>query len=92
VATAESDLLGFLRPHLRGRVRLFPTEAPPPGALQLDLNEGAYGPTPSAARAIADSIGVLNRYPNASGDRLKEALAAYHQVAPEMILLGATWW
>src|SRR5690349_11027886 len=35
VATAEADLLGFLRPHLRGRVRLFPTESPPAGALQL---------------------------------------------------------
>ena len=77
MAIAEADLLSYLRSHLRGKVRLFPTEVVPPGALPLDLNEGPYGPTPSARAAIDAAVGELNRYPNASGDPLKEALAAY---------------
>jgi histidinol-phosphate aminotransferase len=89
VATAEADLLSYLRAHLRGKVRLYPTEVVPPGTLPLDLNEGPYGPTPSARAAIDAAIGELNRYPNASGDPLKEALAAHHGVDPSMILLGA---
>jgi histidinol-phosphate aminotransferase len=82
------DLLAYLRPHLRGKVRLFPTKTAPPGALPLDLNEGPYGPTPAALRAIEAAVGDLNRYPNPSGDRLKAALAAHHGVEPGMVLLG----
>lgn len=70
-----------------------PSQAARPAAagdavLRLNSNENALGLSPAAREAIGASLGEANRYPRETRDRLIEALAAKHGVAPGNILLG----
>lgn len=82
-------ILDLVRPHLREVVAPFDPGAPPPDALRLDLNEGAYGPTPSALAAIDAAAPRLNRYPDPAARELRQRLAEEHDVDPSMILFGS---
>jgi histidinol-phosphate/aromatic aminotransferase/cobyric acid decarboxylase-like protein len=73
VGTIE-DMTRFVQPHLRGRITTFAAGRPPAGVLRLDLNEGAYGPTPAARAAIAEAVPALQRYPDATAGRCASAL------------------
>ena len=77
----------FVLPHLRGRLRLFGAGDPPEGVLRLDLNEGPYGPTPSAWAALR-GVEALNRYPDENAQRLRRRLAERHEVPVERVLPG----
>src|SRR5918998_2927065 len=56
--------------------------------VKLASNEGAFGPLPAAVAAFEATVGELNRYPDAGGLRLREALADRHGVPLEQVVLG----
>src|SRR3954468_20304686 len=56
--------------------------------VKLASNEGAFGPLPPAAAAFQGAVGDLNRYPDAGGMRLREALGARFGLPVEQIVLG----
>ena len=56
--------------------------------VKLASNEGAFGPLPAAVAAFEAAAGSLNRYPDAGGLRLREALAERHGLPVEQIVLG----
>ncbi len=56
--------------------------------IKLASNENMLGPPPGAVAAVRDCCDELMRYPDGGGRRLKEALTARHNVAPDCITLG----
>ncbi|MFL5894977.1 MAG: histidinol-phosphate transaminase [Thermoleophilaceae bacterium] len=56
--------------------------------VKLASNEGPFGPLPAAVAAFEAAAGELNRYPDAGGMRLREALAERHAVPLEQVVLG----
>lgn len=60
-----------------------------PGAVRLNSNENAYGPLPSAMKAMQKSLAEGNRYPFAEYGPLTEAIAKSHGVNPRQVLIGA---
>jgi histidinol-phosphate aminotransferase len=81
-------ILRHVHPWLR-EAPTFAVGEPPADALRLDLNEGAYGPTPSALAAIADAATRGNRYPEPEAAHgLRAALAAHLDVDPSWLLFG----
>ena len=57
--------------------------------IKLASNENPLGASPKVREALAAAIaGDLALYPDGSGHRLKQKLAAYHDIAPERITLG----
>jgi histidinol-phosphate aminotransferase len=56
--------------------------------VKLSSNEGAFGPLPGAVAAFEAAAAELNRYPDGSGRRLREELAARHDVPVEQVVLG----
>ena len=56
--------------------------------VKLASNEGPFGPLPAAMAAFEAAALELNRYPDAGGTRLREALAAKFAVPVEQIVLG----
>ena len=55
---------------------------------KLSSNENPLGTSPAARAAFADAAGNLERYPDASGAELREALAAKHGLDPARIIYG----
>jgi histidinol-phosphate aminotransferase len=58
------------------------------GQVILNSNENAYGPFPSAMKAMQDGLRYAHRYPDSHYDALWEALAQHHNVKTENIWLG----
>ena len=56
--------------------------------VKLASNEGPFGPLPAAVAAFEASTLELNRYPDAGGTRLREALADRFAVPVEQVVLG----
>lgn len=56
--------------------------------VKLASNEGPFGPLPAAMAAFEAAALDLNRYPDAGGTRLREALAARYDVPVEQVVLG----
>ncbi len=84
-----SDPLRHVHPWLRD-APVFAVGEPPSGMLRLDLNEGAYGPTPSARAALEAASPDLHRYPDPIGGHgLRAALAERLGVDPSSLLFGA---
>ena len=84
-----SDPLRHVHSWLRG-TPVFAVGDPPVGMLRLDLNEGAYGPTPRALAALAAAAPVLHRYPDPIGGHgLRAALTERLGVDPSTLLFGA---
>ena len=61
-----------------------------PGAALIDLssNENPYGPSPQALEAMTRCQSVACRYPDEAEQRVVEAIARLHDVAPERVVLG----
>jgi histidinol-phosphate aminotransferase len=60
-----------------------------PGLVKLNTNESPFGPSPKAIEAVrAAAADTLRLYPDPQSARLREALAAYHDVAPEQVFVG----
>jgi histidinol-phosphate aminotransferase len=56
--------------------------------VKLASNEGAFGPLPAAVAAFEAAVSELNRYPDAGGVALREAVAARHGLPVEQVVLG----
>jgi len=56
--------------------------------VKLASNEGAFGPLPAAVAAFEAAIPGLNRYPDGAGLRLREALARFHRLPVEQVVIG----
>jgi histidinol-phosphate aminotransferase len=56
--------------------------------IKLASNEGAFGPLPAAVAAFEAAAASLNRYPDAGGMRLREALSEKHGVPTSQIVIG----
>jgi histidinol-phosphate aminotransferase len=60
-----------------------------PGAIDLSDNTNRFGVPPAAAAALAAfDPAAATRYPSASNDALRAALAAYAGVAPDEVVTG----
>ncbi len=64
------------------------TRGMPRGMIQLNANEGPYGPSPAALAAMTRAQEVSARYPGDLEEELRAVLATQHGVTPEQILLG----
>ncbi len=66
-----------------------PTE---PGWVKLNTNENPFPPSPSVAEAVrallADDARALRLYPNPASAPLRKAVANYHDIALEHVLIG----
>jgi histidinol-phosphate aminotransferase len=59
------------------------------GVIHLNLNENAFGPSPTVAKAIHDELPRVSRYADrASAAAFTEQIAAYERVPAEQIVLG----
>ncbi len=56
--------------------------------VKLNSNENCLGPSPLAVKAMCDSAGQVNLYPDNSAYYLKQKLAEKYAVLPEQIILG----
>lgn len=57
--------------------------------IKLNTNENPYGPSPKVLDAIrAATDDSLRLYPDPSGDKLKDAIAAYHGVSRPQVFVG----
>lgn len=56
--------------------------------VKLSSNEGAFGVNPVVAKACADKIKDLFRYPDGASAALREAIASAHGISPERIVCG----
>lgn len=57
-------------------------------SVKLASNENPVGPSPAALKAVAESAGDLNRYPDGAGFYLKKALSKKLGVSEEELILG----
>jgi len=57
-------------------------------AIKLASNENPYGPSPKAIAAIKKAATEVHRYPDGDATLLKAALAAFHAVDTDQILIG----
>lgn len=82
----------------RGREALAGTLADPleaswlpvdPNEIRLDSNENPYGPGPVALDAIRAAFGESSRYPDVPSLDLTTAIAQFHGVTDEHVLLGS---
>jgi histidinol-phosphate aminotransferase len=58
------------------------------GIVKLNTNENPYGPSPRALAAIAATTDRLRLYPDPHATRLREAIAARYNVAPDEVFVG----
>jgi histidinol-phosphate aminotransferase len=58
------------------------------GIVKLNTNENPYGPSPRVLAAIAATTDRIRLYPDPGATRLREAIAASHDVAPEEVFVG----
>ena len=58
------------------------------GAIQLGDSTNLWGPCPSAVEAIRNVASGVAHYPSPYGSELKQAVAAYHGVAPDEVVTG----
>ena len=60
--------------------------APVTELLRLDRNESPLGPGPRVRALLADAGALAGRYPDASGEPVRRALAAHHGVPAECVV------
>ncbi|MDI6906311.1 MAG: histidinol-phosphate transaminase [Thermoanaerobacterales bacterium] len=56
--------------------------------IKLASNENPLGPSPRAVEAVTRAAGGIALYPDGSAHRLRHALARFHGVDPEAVILG----
>jgi len=57
--------------------------------VKLNTNENPYAPSPKVLEALrAEAADTLRLYPDPNSDRLREAIAAYHQLQPANVFVG----
>ncbi|WP_282341977.1 histidinol-phosphate transaminase [Pseudomonas sp. PS02288] len=80
----------FWSPFVKNLVPYVPGEQPKLTKLvKLNTNENPYGPSPKAIAAMQAELGdALRLYPDPNGERLKQAVAAFHDVRAEQVFVG----
>jgi histidinol-phosphate aminotransferase len=81
----------FVRDNVRAMHGYTPGEQPAAGTrvVKLNTNENPFPPSPRVIDAIHDVDGeTLRRYPNAVGQKFREAAAKLWGVEPDMIICG----
>ncbi|MCQ4270766.1 histidinol-phosphate transaminase [Pseudomonas kuykendallii] len=80
----------FWSPFVKNLVPYVPGEQPKLTKLvKLNTNENPYGPSPKAIAAMQAELGdALRLYPDPNGERLKQAVAAFHGVRAEQVFVG----
>jgi len=75
---------------VHGLTPYVPGEQPKlPDLVKLNTNENPYGPSPKVLEALrAEAADTLRLYPDPSGERLKQAIAACHGVKAEQVFVG----
>ena len=58
------------------------------GWIKLNTNELPYGPPPEVGAAIASEVESLARYPNPRSDGLREALAEFHGLETDQVIVA----
>src|SRR5271167_4887073 len=59
-----------------------------PGAIRLNSNENAYGPSEKAVAAMRSALLNANRYPFMEYEPLEESIAKHHGIERKQVLLG----
>ena len=59
-----------------------------PGLIRLDSARNAYGPSPSTAAVLRQSVDVLAEYADAEADALRGRIAECHSVRADQVVLG----
>ncbi len=78
-----------LHPYVPGKpVEMLLREKGLERAIKLASNENPYGPSPKAIAAMKNMADQVHRYPDGDATELKEALAKFHDVGSERILIG----
>jgi len=86
VGTAAATALQFpLASVAFGEPRRVP---PSEGAILLNSNENAYGPSEAVLAAMRNALSRCNRYPFSEYDALVDAIAAANRVKRDQVLLG----
>ncbi|WP_299740264.1 pyridoxal phosphate-dependent aminotransferase [uncultured Roseobacter sp.] len=80
LADSLPDTVPFVGPETQERARAQLFDA------RLGANENVFGPSPMATRAMAET--QLWKYGDPESYELREALADYHGILPEMIVVG----
>lgn len=80
----------FWSPIVRGLTPYVAGEQPAvPNLVKLNTNENPYGPSPRALDAIREvAADSLRLYPEPTGLRLREAIAATHRIGPDQVFVG----
>jgi len=80
--------LALIRPEIRSMRGYTPGEQIS-GAIKLNTNECAFGPSPEVRKVLASvADDSLRLYPDPVSRRLRETAAARHGVAPDQVLAG----
>lgn len=78
-----SDFVNELEPYVPGE------QPRVDNLVKLNTNENPYGPSPRVSEAITAELGdELRLYPPPNADRLKQAIADYHQVDVKQVFVG----
>ena len=78
-----SDIVHRLTPYVPGEQ---PKVA---NLIKLNTNENPYGPSPKVLAALQAEIGdTLRLYPDPNSDKLKRAIADFHGLTPDHVLVG----
>jgi histidinol-phosphate aminotransferase len=78
----------FAPEHIRALPSL-PLDKPlPPSFVQMGMNESPFGPSPKAVEAMRGALDNCNRYPDDTGYRLREKLAARFNVSLDEVIVG----
>ena len=56
--------------------------------VKLSSNENPWGASPLALQALAKAADGSNRYPDGTGERLRQKIAALHGLNPELVVCG----
>src|SRR6266496_6410924 len=57
--------------------------------IALNLNENPFGPSPLALKAIQAALSDVHRYPEIQAANLHRAIAEFHEVRTEQVLVTA---
>jgi histidinol-phosphate aminotransferase len=78
-----------LHPYVPGKpVEILLREKGIERAIKLASNENPFGPSPKAIVAMRNVADEVHRYPDGDATKLKEALAEFHAVSSDRILIG----
>jgi histidinol-phosphate aminotransferase len=81
--------IAALPPYRPGADHAEPAPGAGPPLVRLDNNEAPWPPFPEALRAIERAARDLNRYPEISCRGIVEALADFHQVPGDRVVVGS---